>query len=504
MIVMKCKTNEKNPNSLKFTNDVFWVGISQIIIYIISFFTFPVIAKTFGPESYGIWSQIMVTVGLLTPVLTLHLGTAMVRYLSVESSKRELSQSFSNMFFLILFFVLGLILISFIFKNNLSTLLFGNPEFSYYIILTFIWAGSSAFLLYFISFLRAKGKIKELSMINSSCYFIKFIPLLLFAFLGFSLWFIIITQIVIEIFFVCFLTINTIKKIGFNTPSLKNLKKYLVFSIPQIPSGALLWIIDSSDRYFITNILDLTQTGIYSASYTLGTTISLFYVPLSFVVFPFISKFWENNNLEEVKRYLEYSTKLFLILAIPGAVGLYVISKPLLVLLSSTDFISGGGALTFLIALSTIFLGIYQINLYVICLIEKTNVMPIIVFMGALINITLNLILIPTVGIMGAAIATIVSYSMLALIVVTWAKKEVGYIIDPVFLSKIILASTLTYVLIRLFPINSFIDIIFIVIAGSLLYLTCLVLLRTFSNEEKTFIVVLFNSLKSNIKRLVH
>lgn len=495
---MKCKVKQ-NQKSFKFTKDVFWVGISQIIGYIISFFTFPVIAKTFGPASYGIWSQIIVTVGLLTPILTLHLGTAMVRYLPVESSKRELSQSFFNMSFLILVFTLTLILISFIFKNNLSILLFHSQEFSYYIILAFIWGGSSAFLLYLISFLRAKGKIKELSLINILCYFVKFIPLSLFSFWGFSLWFIITTQIFIEILFICFLTISIIKKIGFSIPSIKNLKKYLLFSVPQIPSGALLWIIDSSDRYFITNLLNLTQTGLYSASYTLGTTISLFYVPLSFVVFPFISKFWENNNIEEVKRYLEYSTKLFLTLAIPGAIGLYTISKPLLVLLSSTDFISGGGILTFFIALSTIFLGIYQINLYVIYMVEKTHVLPIIVFIGALINIILNLILIPTIGIMGAAIATIISYSTLALIVVIWAKKEVGYVIDLVFLSKIIFASILTYSLIQLFPMSSVLDIIFIVIAGSSIYLTCLILLRAFSEKEKNFIWALFSSLKARI-----
>lgn len=496
---MKCKIDKQNQESFKFTNDIFWVGISQIIGYIISFFTFPAVAKTFGPASYGIWSQIIVTVGLLTPILTLHLGTAMVRYLSIKSSKKELSQSFSNMFFLILSFTLVLIVISFIFKNNLSLLLFHSQEFSHYIILIFIWGGSSAFLLYLISFLRAKGKIKELSIINILCYFVKFIPIVLFAFWGFSLWFIITTQIFIEIFFVCFLTMSIIKKIGFNIPTIKNLKKYLLFSVPQIPSGALLWIIDSSDRYFITNLLNLTQTGIYSASYTLGTTISLFYVPLSFVVFPYLSKSWENNNIEEVKRYLEYSTKLFLTLAIPGAIGLYTISKPLLVLLSSTAFLSGGGVLTLIIALSTIFLGIYQINLYVICLIEKTHLMPIIVFLGALINMILNLILIPKIGIMGAAISTIVSYSTLALIVIIWAKKEISYVINHVFLAKIVFASALTYSLIRLFSINSMLDIIFIVISGSLVYLTCLILLRAFSEEEKNFILALFNSFKSRI-----
>lgn len=496
---MKCKTDDQNQNHIKFTDAVLWVGLSQIVIYIISFFTFPVIAKTFGPAFYGLWAQIIVTVGLLTPILTLHLGTAMVRYLSNGISVTKLSQSFSNMFSLILLISLVLVLISFIFRNNLSQLLFANQEYSSYIILTFIWACSSAFLLYLVSFLRAQGRIKELSLINIFCYFAKFIPLICLAFLGFSLFFIIISQILIEIFFVGFLARDIIKKIGFNTPNLKDLKKYLKFSIPQIPTGALLWIIDASDRYFITNILNLTQTGIYSASYTLGTTISAFYIPISFVVFPVISKFWENKNIEDVKKYLEYSTKLFLTLAIPSVVGLFLISKPLLVLLSSPDFVSGGGLLTFLIALGTVFLGLYQINLYVICLVEKTHTMPVIVLLGALLNIILNVVLIPVIGILGAAVSTICAYALLALIILLWARKEIGYSINGFFLSKIIIVSILMYLVLQMFPLNTILDLILVIIIGLFIYSIGVILIQAFSEEEKKFIITFLKSLKSKI-----
>lgn len=496
---MKCKTDEPNQNPKKFTDAVLWVGLAQLIIYVISFFTFPVISKTFGPALYGLWAQIIVTVGLLTPIITFHLGTAMVRYLSNEKSSNLLSQSFSNMFYLILMGSLILIIISFVFRHDMAQFIFANQELSIYILLTFIWASSSAFLLYLISFLRAQGRIKELSLINIICYFAKFIPLICLAYLGFSLSFIIISQIFIEIIFVCYLTLNIVKEIGYKTPNCSNLKKYLKFSIPQIPTGALLWILDASDRYFITNILNLTQTGIYSASYTLGTTISAFYIPISFVVFPVISKFWENGNIEDVKMYLEYSTKLFLTLAIPSAVGLFIISKPLLILLSSADFVSGGGILTLLIAVGTIFLGLYQINLYVICLVEKTHTMPLIVLLGAIINIILNLVLIPQMGITGAAISTICAYAVLSIIVLVWAKKEIGYSINGVFLSKIIISAVVMYLVLQMFPVNTILDIFLMVILGLFVYSVCIVLIRAFSKKEKKFIISFLKSFKSKI-----
>jgi O-antigen/teichoic acid export membrane protein len=403
------------------------------------------------------------------------------------------------MFYFILLISLILLLISVIFRNSLAMLIFGNQEFSNYIILTITWAVSSALMLFMVSFLRSEGKIKALSKINIFCYFFKFIPLIVFTLSGFPLWFIIMTQIFVEIIFVCFLLATIRTRIGLNFPNLKYLKKYLLFSIPQIPSGALLWIIDASDRYFITNILNLTQTGIYSASYILGTTISAFYIPISFVVFPYISKFWENKNIGDVKRYLEYSTKLFLTLAIPSVLGLYIISKPLLVILGSSDFVSGGGVLTLLIGLSTVFLGLYQINLYVICLIEKTKLIPLIVFMGAMVNIAFNITLIPLIGIMGAAVSTLISYVLIAFIVIIWAKKEISYSLDKIFLLKIIFSSILMYVLLQMISINTLIDIILVIILGFLIYSVCIISFRAFSEEEKKFILNLFYRLRSKI-----
>ena len=490
---MKCEIKQESPQ--KFTRDIFWVGSSQILIYILSFFTLPVLTKIFGAELYGLWSQIAVTVGLLNPILTLHLGTAMVRYLSSENKKDKLSQSFSNMFWLIALMAFNCIIISILLKTNLSILLFNNNLYENFIILTFIWAGTSALFTFLISYFRARGKIKKLSLINILVYTTKFVPLYILATLNFPLYILIITQILVEIGFITSLFFSINSKIGFKRPNISNLKKYLSFSIPQIPSGSLLWIIDSSDRYFITIFLGLTQTGIYSASYSIGNLVSMFYVPISFVIFPVISKFWEKNDIPSVKLYLEYATKIFLFFAIPASIGLYILSKPLLQVLTTSQFLSGGGILTFLIALSTLFLGIFQINLYIICLIEKTKFMPLIVGISAVINIIFNVLLIPLIGMMGAAISTIISYLVLSMIVLIWAKKRVNYHFDVIFLFKIISASILMCLTIQILPlnINNLLNMGIVTIIGFIIYITLTLILKTFTNDEKKFLYKLIS-----------
>ena len=489
----------KTDSSTKFTKDILWVGLSQILIYLFGFFTLPALTKNFGTETYGLWAQIGVTVGLLNPILTLHLGTATVRYLSAENKKEKLSQSFSNMFWLIVLIVFITITAAFLLKNNLATLLFKSNVYDVLITLTFIWAGTGALFAFLIAYLRCKGKIKELSLINILCYSFKFIPLVILAFLRFPLWFIVLVQIVVELIFIISLFGSITKKVGFKKPNTTNLKKYLSFSIPQIPSEALLWIVNSSDRYFTTSYLGLSQTGIYSASYSIGSIVSMFYVPTSFVIFPVISRFWEKGEIPSVKKYLEYSTKIFLFFGIPSSAGLYILSKPLLQILTTSEFLTGGGTLTLLIALSTLFLGIYQINLYIICLIEKTKFMPFIVGLSAFTNIVLNIILIPRIGIIGAAISTIISYALLSGIILIWAKKRVNYRFDFVFLFKIILASILMVIIIGSLPLKGILNLIIAVMIGTAIYLISIFSLKTLSQAERKFVHSFIMGIKDQI-----
>ena len=388
------------------------------------------------------------------------------------------------------------LIIGFIFRTNLSLLLFKTSIYSPYIILTFIWASTGAIFSYLLSYWRANDNIKKLSIINIIVYTLKFIPLIVLAVLHYPLWLIIITQLGVEFIFILLLFTSITKKIGLKKPNTAHIKKYLSFGVPQIPSAALLWIMDSSDRYLITGFLGLSQTGIYSASYGIGTLMYLFYFPISFVVFPVVTRLWEKGDISGVKRYLEYSTKIFLFLGIPGFAGIYVLSKPLLVILSTSAFAVGGGILTFLIALSTIFLGIYQINLYIIYLIERVKLMPIIVGLSALTNILINIVLIPKIGIIGAAISTLVSYALLALIVMIWAKSSIGYRFDPIFISKVIISSFLMLLIIQFIPVTNIITLLIAILVGTIVYVVFTLILKTFSVEDKKYLYNLISSFK--------
>ena len=490
---------------IKFTGDIGWVSIYRVVVYLFAFFTIPALTKNLGTELYGLWNQILVTVGFLTPILMLHLGTAAARYLPAQKDKDQISQSFSNMLWIIILLSATAIILSLIFSSDLSQIMFHNRNYGSFAILSILYAATSALFDYMIAYLRAKGKIKQLSIINILSYFFMTGSLIVLASLGYSLEFMIWIYLLIYLIFLASLSVSIIREIDLrkpklDQPNLDNLKKYITFSLPQIPNAILLWVVNLSDRYLITFFLGLAQTGIYSASYNIGSVIMAFYMPISFVLLPIVAKYWDDGERLKVKKYLEYSTKIFLVLAIPASVGLYVLSKPLLQLLTTSEFVVGG-ILTFLVALGYIFLGVFQINTLIILLVEKTKYRPLITGIAGVINIVLNIILIPQIGIMGAAVATLISYMVIALIVSLWARNVVNYSMDYIFLAKVIVSSTVMALIIQYLVFPTIFGIILVLVVGLAVYVGCIFALKTLSAAEKEILHDMMQFVKNAVIR---
>jgi len=338
--------------------------------------------------------------------------------------------------------------------------------------------------IFLICYLRAREKMKILAIIQMTLAVFKMALIVSLARTGHSLETVVTSVIGAEAFFAAFAFAIIVRDTGWPKPSRAGLGGFLAFSLPQIPSAVLLWIVSASSRYFIAHFISLSEAGIYSASYTLGSLLSLFFNPINFVLFPVLARYWEQKEPAKVRTYLEYSTKLFLVLAIPGAVGLYVLSQPLLRILATSEY-AAGGLLVLLIALGVGLYGIYQINVYIIYLVKKTKWLPLMIGLAAAANAGINVALLPRIGVMGAAISTIVSYFLLAAIVTVWARTAVSYRFDYTFLFKVLLAAAMMAVCVSLIPVSGAPGIVLVVIAGMAIFGGMLLVLRTFSRNDQ-------------------
>jgi O-antigen/teichoic acid export membrane protein len=260
-----------------------------------------------------------------------------------------------------------------------------------------------------------------------------------------------------------------------------------LFSIPQIPTGLLIWITASSDRFFITHYIGLTETAIYSCSDLLGAMIGLFSFPICFVLLPVVSKAWEQNRRDDVKNYFEYSIKIFLTLAIPGAVGLAMLAEPVLKIITTSEYLAGW-QLVLLVSIGTIYQSLASIFVFTVYLVEKTKWIPLASLISAIISICANYYLIPRIGIIGGAVATIASYFVLASIYFIWTRKIVTLSINILYLVKVVFATMPMALFLYCLKADSVLRIILVIIGGTVIFALSIFLLRPFTEQDKKLI----------------
>jgi O-antigen/teichoic acid export membrane protein len=476
-------SNKPLTDPQKFAGYIVWAAVSGLIVPFVGLVTLPALTRGYSAAIYAVWIQSVFVVGLLSFTLNLCLGYAVVTFLAGEDDSRVRRHALGAMLWPTLLFSGLAIIISLVFGPSVSGLMFASPDYVYLVPFVFLWAVLESMFLLLTSYLQARRRIKGLSVTQICLALYKVVVIIVLAASGIGLEWIMGAIVAGELVLVLILLAIIVREIGWPMPSLIGLKDYLAFSLPLIPSAVLFWAISASDRFFIVYLMDLSQAGIYSASFFMGNLISLFYGPIQVALFPVISRLWEQNDRVRVRNYLKYSNKLFLAIAIPGAAGLYIVSQPVLAILATPGYISGSG-LVLVIAIACVLLGLYQINAYVILLMQQTKWLTPLIAVAAAVTVAGNLVFIPAIGIMGAAVSVMLANLVLAVTAIAWAQKVVGTILDIWFLAKAVTGAALMAWCVSIIPVGGIPGLIVMLIAGIILFGLWMWLTRAFSKDD--------------------
>ncbi|VUT27988.1 MAG: Polysaccharide biosynthesis protein [Candidatus Syntrophoarchaeum sp. GoM_oil] len=470
-----------------FAQRVGLVGIVNIIISLRGLILLPILTKTLGTELYGVWTQILVTISLLMPLGLLGLNTAMIRFFAGEKDKNKIKRDFYSVFTIVSLFSVLLALIILIFSEPLAVAFFGGSASIIFVKLLSLIIILTTLDLICIEFFRALQQMKK----YSAFLILQEIPeilLISYAVLsGYSIFGALLSVIVVRAFLLLLGFLFISSQIGIEKPDLSVLKPYLLFSLPLVPAALLSWVVEISDRYVIAYLLDMSSVGIYSAAYNIGRVVSIFMAPIGIILLPTITDLYENNKIEELKMHLKYSLKFFLMLAIPSLFGLTVLSKSLLVTLTTSDFVSAY-LIVPIVALGAVFYASTGISVDILAVLKRTKTILWATVGGASINLTLNIIFIPIIGILGAAISTLITFFFIALVLWTQSFKGIPFDIDVKFITKSIVASVpMAFVVWKLNPYGA-VNILIVIGIAALIYFGILVLLRGFTREEYGFL----------------
>ena len=200
------------------------------------------------------------------------------------------------------------------------------------------------------------------------------------------------------------------------------------FSIPMIPSTIFWWITNVSDRYLVSYMINTAANGLYAAAYKVPTIIML--------ISSIFSDAWQMSAISERDsanrtRFFTTVFSAYQAIVFVAAAGLIAFSKVITKILVSEAFYTSWQYIPILVmattfaCLSTFFSGIYMM--------EKKSVLTLLTTMlGAISNIIMNILFIPTMGVNGAALATFISYFLVFVVRVITTQRFVEIGVSPI------------------------------------------------------------------------
>jgi O-antigen/teichoic acid export membrane protein len=470
-----------------FARRVGLAGITNAIVSLRALILIPILTKTLGADAYGIWSQITVTVSLFAPLCTLGLGYAVIRFLAPEKDRGKVSKDFSSIFATTSLIALAVSGLVFGLSQSLAIAVFGGIAAAFYIkisaLLIFLAAIDNLMINYFTGFQQIRKY--SIFLISQTVGEVALIAYLVVS--GFGLLGAIIAVLSVRALtsIVGFLWIES--DIRPSKPSLSAVKSYLPFSLPLVPTALSYWLVNLGDRYVIGYFMGASAVGIYSASYSLGSLLAFFYAPLPAVLLPAMVKSYENDKIPEVKTYLKYSLKFFLMFAIPSFFGLSILARSLLTTLATSDFV-GGYMIVPVVAFATLLFYCSSINTSILNLFKETKRVGIIFGASAVINVIMNIALVPKMGIMGAAVATLVAFLVQLLAVSRTSSRRLPYGVDFKFIGKSVVASIpMAFAVWKLNP-HGAVNILISIAIATAIYFGILILLKGFTRDEFRFL----------------
>ena len=461
---------------VRFIQRIGLVGLTNILISLSGLIFIPIITKSFTTAEYGMWAQVNTTIALVPNIANLGLPYTMVRFLSAEKDKEKIKDSFYPMITLTFISTLVICALFLIFGNQIANALFNGSMQILYITTAISFFACMNLML--ITFFRTFQQMKRYSLFLVLQSYIGVFVSIYLTYAGYDIETVVLGLLTGYVAVFIMMSILILRYLGIGVGKWSNLKEQLEFTIPTIPSNVSSWVVDSSDKYVIGILIGSVAVGCYSPGYALGSILLMFLSPFAVLLPAILPEHYEKGNIEEVNKYLNYSMKYYLLLTVPAGVGMSVLSKPLLYIITTPEIALGGYLVTPFVCLGAIFMGMYGITNNILILEKNTMILGKLWIIVAISNIVLNLILVPHLNIIGAAIATLLCYILAFSVTAIASRKTMKLPFNGKEILKIAIASAIMGIVVYMMHPNGIINVLISIAVGVIVYFAIIFILK--------------------------
>jgi len=415
-------------------------GIAQQSI---GFLMLPVYTSFLDTTHYGIL-EILNTIGLISlMLLSVGLPSAIVKVYHRDCSTHTEKEAILPVSLLLSLptLLVGCLLVL-LGSSWLSTLLLGSAGNSRLIELLALWIFLNCISMILLAFFRAREEALIYASISFSQFFLLLVLNIYFVYflqLGVAgiLWGNILSHASIILLSIPLLRKRA--KLAFPKALVKPL---LTFGLLVIPTAIAGWVMGVSDRYFIAHFGQLSEVGVYSVGYKFGMVLQFLVVTPFQLAWP---AFAFSISEAADHRFVYARTLTYLsVISVFGWLVLSELTEPLLRIMVNQAYVSAYKVVP-MIAAAYVFYGIHFCVSPGIHIKGKSKYIPLLVVGASLVNLLLNVLMIPRFGIMGAGWATTVSFSLLGISTILIAKTVYPINYEYARIAKVAAAGIVLY-----------------------------------------------------------
>jgi len=394
------------------------VLIGTLIVTFFGFISRILIARQWTQSDFGIFSLALSIISLFTVISILGLERGTTRNIAYYKGKKDYKKipkiiassifttlAASNIIAIILFFS----------SEAIAEGLFHEPALVAPLQIFSVAIPFSNLISILVSVLRGFNQIKP---------YVYFQQMLLHAlFFFFLLYIVIFNMSFINIFyahigsliFTCVvLAIYIIRKthgyhvLSNSSVTLPITKELLLFSLPLLGTAMIQQIVGCTDTLMLGGIKSAVDVGLYNAARPLSGFITFPLSALLMMYTPVISGLYGRGKIDEIKRNFSIITKWISLITLPLFLILFLYSETIISYLFGAPYVLAANALRVLS------LGMFLHNLAgpnggTLIAMGKTRFILFAFLTTALLNVALNVFLIPPYGVLGAAIASAIA-----------------------------------------------------------------------------------------------
>jgi len=383
-------------------------GLGDLLNKAIAFVLLPIYTHYLSPRDYGTLEMLDLTVYLIGLFLAMGIPQAIMRFYYEYSEPEEKNNVVSSGLLATLVLSLMSLALLIPFSRSFSSLILKSPQYSHLFTLIFITLG----LNLVIDIPMAYFRIREMPI-----WFISFSTARLFLGLGFNILFVVILGLgvngvvtgglIASALIGSVLFVYLIGQVG-TSFSRKIFLPMIRYGFPLIGTWLGMYLINFGDRFLLQRLLpsadSLTSVGIYSLAYKFGM------LPNFLILSPFLM-FWAPKQFQIVREpgapgIFSNIFNYFGFLQFFFGLGLCVLIHDIIRIIADPGYLSSSRYVP-LIALAYVCYGVYVYVQFGILYRKKTRYLALNTLAMALLNVALNVILIPLYGVMGSAIATL-------------------------------------------------------------------------------------------------